>query len=195
MNSANRIGLMGGSFNPVHKGHIAVAYSFLQSDIIDELWVMLTPQSPHKDGEKIARYDHRLKMLEIAFKDWDNVVVSNFEQKLPTPSYTIQTISELRKKYPNKSFYLCLGEDSLVNFNSWHKWEQILDKVSLLVASRPHFKPTNQTLLNKAFFVDHDEIAVSSTQVREKLANGVDVKDLIPDSVFRYIKENELYTS
>ncbi|MDZ7714934.1 MAG: nicotinate (nicotinamide) nucleotide adenylyltransferase [Balneolaceae bacterium] len=195
MGSANCIGLMGGSFNPVHNGHISIASSFLESDVIDELWILLTPKSPHKDGEKLAGYVHRLEMLKIVFCSWDNVIVSDFERNLPTPSYTIQTISELKKKYPKKSFYLCLGEDSLANFSSWHKWKEILEKVSLLVASRPDFKPTDKTLLKKAFFVNHDEIAVSSTEVRKKIANGVDVQGLIPDSVLKYIKKHNLYTS
>ena len=195
MGSSNSIGLMGGSFNPVHNGHTAIANSFLQSDIIDELWVLLTPESPHKEDEKSAQYFHRFEMLKMAFQDTKNVFVSDFEKQLPTPSYTIRTISEIKQKYSDKTFFLCLGEDSLAGFKTWHKWDEILDSVSLLIASRPDLQPTDKALIEKAHFVDHDEIDISSTEVREKIARKVDVEGLIPDSVLAYINEHNLYTS
>src|SRR5690554_3641750 len=109
---ANRIGLLGGTFNPVHNGHIAIAKAFLGSGEIDKLWVLLTSFPPHKKGDEFVSYELRHKMLKAAFSGLNNISVSTIEQTLPKPNYTIHTVRHLKEKYPEFSFLFCMGEDS-----------------------------------------------------------------------------------
>ncbi len=189
------IGIFSGTFDPVHRGHQAAAASYNRSPLIDELWVLPTPQPPNKKQRKLTAFSHRLKMLEIAFRNVENVVVSDLEQSLPTPSYTIQTIHHIRNEYPAYKLFLCIGEDSLAGFTEWYRWEDILDECQLLVASRPSADSSRlgSQLKQKVHFADHKPVAVSSSDIREKIAEGVVTDDITPD-VASYIKEHNLYT-
>lgn len=189
------IGLLGGTFDPVHNGHVSIARSFADSVYIDELWVLLTPAPPHKNHQSIASYRHRKKMLELAFENQNNIFISDVEASLPEPSYTIHTVEYLKKKYPETVFYWCIGEDSLVNFTSWYKWQNILKQVSLLVASRPDVdkkKPASISSSNIKW-VDHEPVNISSTRLRDKLKKGEKTDFLLPPKVMAYIKKNNLY--
>ena len=194
-NQQNSIGLLGGSFDPVHNGHLSIAESFLESDLLDELWVLLTPDPPHKTDKPQADKQLRLKMLETAFKDIDNIKVSDIEKQLPKPSYTIQTLKFLKDKYPNYTFYLCIGGDSLRDFKKWKDWRNILDHADLLVAQRPSavISKIDKFLRNHIHFVDHEPIEVSSTMIRDTVANGGDISGLVPSSVKYIIDKQQLY--
>lgn len=189
------IGILGGSFDPVHNGHVAIAKSFLGSDLIDELWVLLAPDPPHKTGRAQTDYQLRLKMLQAVFKDFDEVKVSDLEKQLPQPSYTIQTLQHLENKYPNSTFYLCIGGDSLRDFKKWKDWQKILEYSDLLVAQRPSADTKNidKSLRDHVHFVDHDPIQVSSTMVRNAVADGNDISGLVPLSVKNIIDKEQLY--
>lgn len=190
-----RIGLFGGSFDPVHNGHVAIAKSFLKSDILDELWVLLSPDPPHKTGQTQASFQSRLKMLHTAFKEFDDVKISDLEMQLPQPSYTIQTLEFLKEQYPNSIFYLCIGEDSLRDFKEWKDWRKILKHTDLLVAKRPatNIKEVDNILRNHVHFVDHEPIEVSSTMIRDAVASGDDISELIPSSIKTIIDNEKLY--
>jgi nicotinate-nucleotide adenylyltransferase len=190
----NRVGIFGGSFDPVHNGHISVVKSFLKSGLIDEVLVLLTPNPPHKNSEG-ADYEHRLKMLKLAFRGMDKVVVSDLERKLPSPSYTVQTIEYLQKKNPDTNYFYCLGEDSIKDFQTWHRYSEILEMVSILVAERPGFSSEgmDDEILERTIFVDHEPIDMSSTKVRNK-----EIEDRfsnLPASVKKYIHDHNLYQS
>lgn len=190
-----RIGLFGGSFDPVHNGHVAIAKSFLKSDILDELWVLLSPDPPHKTGQTQASFQSRLTMLHTAFKEFDDVKISDLEMQLPQPSYTIQTLEFLKEQYPNSIFYLCIGEDSLRDFKEWKDWRKILKHTDLLVAKRPatNIKEVDNILRNHVHFVDHEPIEVSSTMIRDAVASGDDISELIPSSIKTIIDNEKLY--
>lgn len=189
------IGLLGGSFDPIHNGHLAIAQSFLDSEYLSELWVLLTPSPPHKEVERLSNYDKRLEMLNEAFKGKERILVSDIERQLPRPSYTVQTLAHLTKKYPDQQFYLCIGQDSLADFKQWKDWKQILDYCKLLVARRPenNTKDIDPELASNLHFVDHQPIAISSTQVRQAVAEGQDISTLVPSAVARIIKKSNLY--
>lgn len=193
---ATRIGLLGGTFDPVHRGHISIVKSFLNSGMVDEIWILPAPSPPHKLSDDITGYPHRKKMLELAFRDIDNVIVNDIEQKLTLPSYTIQTIRFLKQKHPEKTFYLCIGEDSLANFDTWHKAEQIVQECDLLVAERPgsNHADVDKQFLEKAHFVEHSPVEISGTQLRENILNRRNgVEEYIPSQVLSYIREHRLY--
>lgn len=187
-----RVGIFGGSFDPVHNGHIQIAQSFLKSGLIRELLILLTPSPPHKQEMDQTDYLHRYKMLKLAFQSVDQIRVSDLEQNLPQPSYTLHTIEHLQKQYPECIFYLCLGEDSLRDFHEWYRYKKILERVNLLVAKRPDTDTSavDPEILEKTIFIDHEPVPVSSTDIREK--KGEKNNDL-PPAVADYIKKHNLY--
>lgn len=194
-NSKQAIGLLGGSFDPVHNGHVAIAKSFLASQYISTLWILLTPRPPHKTDQVLSDYEDRFKMLQSAFQALDDIKIKDIENRLPRPSYTVQTLRYLIRKYPEKKFYLCLGEDSLRDFKEWKDWEKILDFCELLVARRSTDKLANlnSAIAEKTHFVDHQQIDISSTEVRQRVAKGKDVSDLVPNQVQQIIEKDNLY--
>ncbi|MDR9366407.1 MAG: nicotinate (nicotinamide) nucleotide adenylyltransferase [Balneolaceae bacterium] len=187
-----RVGIFGGSFDPVHKGHFKITRSFLNSGLIRELLILLTPSPPHKQATDQTDFSHRYEMLKLAFQTEDQVRVSDLEKDLPQPSYTLQTIEYLQNRYPDSIFYLCLGEDSLRDFHKWHKYKKILERVTLLVARRPEVDTSSvdPEILEKVIFIDHEPVSVSSTEIRQ--ANGHEMDDL-PPTVADYIKKHNLY--
>lgn len=194
--SKQAVGLLGGSFDPVHNGHISIAESFITSDYISELWVLLTPESPHKRDEPTAvDYDLRLKMLSHAFRDRPNIVISDIEQQLSPPYYTVETLRFLTEKYTDKRFYLCMGSDSLTHFHKWHRWKEILQYCNLLVASRPsqHSNNLAPEIAEQSHYIPHKPVDISSTQIREKIGNGEDITDLVPPSVAEITSKFKLY--
>lgn len=195
--SRQAVGLLGGSFDPVHNGHVAIAKSFLDTKFISKLWILLTPEPPHKTEKALCNYEYRLKMLRAAFLDINDVEIKDIENKLPRPSYTIQTLEHLTAKYPDTKFYLCVGEDAIGDFTEWKDWKKILDLCELLVARRPSFdvKNLDSTLVDKIHFVDHHLIDISSTEIRERIAEGKDISALVPDKVHKIIRKANLYTN
>ena len=189
------IGLFGGTFDPVHCGHLSVVRSYLNSGILDELWIILTPYPPHKSEKNLSPYSLRKRMLQQAFKDVEGVVLTDVETELPKPSYTLRTLLYLKKQYKNERFYLCIGEDSLSDFESWYGWSEILKHCDLLVAARPGFQTdhVNEDVMKHAHFIEHEPVNVSSTGLRLKLSRGEDVGHLVPDGVYNLIKEYNLY--
>lgn len=189
------IGILGGTFDPVHNGHKAIAQSFLGSHCIDELWIILSPHPPHKDLQTVASFSQRLKMLQAAFVGIPSINISDLELRLPRPSYTFRTIDYLKKTYPQNTFWLCLGEDSFNTFTSWYRWQKIVEHVQLLVASRPHANTEKipDKLRSQAQFIAHEPVSVSSTMIREKVRRGEDIRSLVPAGVAKIINENMLY--
>lgn len=189
------VGLLGGSFDPVHNGHLAIARSFLDSGYISELWVLLTPDPPHKTGKSLSDYNQRLMMLKAAFEDEPNICIKDIEQQLPRPSYTVQTLAHLTNRHPDKEFYLCIGQDSLADFKQWKSWKQILDYCKLLVAKRPGNSTVDldSRIARKTHFVEHNPVAISSTEIRQRIANEEKISKLVPPSVHRIIEQTNLY--
>lgn len=190
-----RVGLFGGTFDPVHNGHISIVRSFLQSGYIDKLWILLTPVPPHKLNKEHVSFDHRKEMLRLAFQDVEHVSISTIEQTLPKPSYTVQTVTHLAQKYPEDEFSLCIGEDSLAQFHTWKDYRKLLEHCQLLVAERPdtEHNEVRSEIMEKVQFIPHDPVEASSTEIRELLNSGKDPQLLLPDRVYSYIKEHKLY--
>ncbi|MGF1670892.1 MAG: nicotinate (nicotinamide) nucleotide adenylyltransferase [Balneolaceae bacterium] len=190
---SDRVGIFGGSFDPVHNGHIAVIHSLLKSNLFDFVRVLLTPHPPHKRDIKQASYEHRFAMLELAVSDIQNVMVSKLETRLPQPSYSLQTIDYLQRTEPENLFFLCLGEDSIVSFRNWYKYEEILKKTTLVIAERPGFdkKMVDAEILEKSIFVEHNPVDISSTGIRNR--NRSDFQNEVPPNVAEYIQQHNLY--
>jgi nicotinate-nucleotide adenylyltransferase len=187
---SERIGLMGGMFDPPHPGHRAIASSFLRSGYIDRLWILPTAHPPHK-GPSETSFEHRLAMCRFAFDGLSSCDIQDVESELPAPNYTIHTLLHLKSEFPEAEFCLCIGADSLHSFHRWHRWEELIHLAPVLVASRTGFETAIPEVLRKAShqiqFIRHDASAESSTEIRAGLA-----ADLHP-KVRRYIALNGLY--
>lgn len=208
MTSAERIGLFGGTFHPVHLGHRTIAESFLRSKLFDELWILVTPDPPHKPGQQagMVSFPDRLAMTKRAFADLDRVWVSDLEAQLPSPHFTVHTIRSIREDFPNAKLFYCMGEDSFRSFSTWYLPEEILKEVTLVVAGRPLEAVDGRELANpvdniqrmaleKAVFVDHNPVDISSSHIRTLLGKGSDeeLERVLHPDVLSYIHEHRLY--
>ena len=190
-----RIGIYGGSFNPIHKGHTQLAASIVAQGLVDELWLLVSPLNPLKSGEvsNIAEYEHRLKMAELATEGIEGVNVSDFERHLPLPSYTINTLGELQKAYPEHEFVLVIGADNWERFPRWYHADEIIEKYRILIYRRPGCKLDETALPASVQVVDTPLYDVSSTQIRESVKKGRMMRRWLDEKVARYIKRNHLY--
>ena len=159
-----RIGIYGGSFNPIHLGHVAIGRWMLQQHHLDEVWFMVSPQNPLK-GALMFSEQQRYEMVQKALQDEAGLVAKDYEFSLPRPSYTWNTLKHLRRDYPDVDFVLIIGGDNWECFNLWRNWKDILWQHKALVFPR------------------HGEIPVSSTQVREKIREIFDSEDLSDNDV------------
>ena len=189
-------GLFLGTFNPVHRGHEALVDSFLKSKRIDDLWVVLTPEPPHKDNRIIASFEDRWNMLEIAFMNRCKLKLSDVEKNLSSPHYTFRTLEFFKKKHPDRSFYLCIGGDTLRTLSTWYLYEKIAPKAALLVARRPGFSVDLPEELRSfsVHFCDHQMVDISSTAVRQDILEGrFPGEEIMHPGVLNYIRKRGLY--
>jgi len=179
-----RIGLLGGSFNPVHLGHVLVATYAASIGRFDEILIM--PTYVHVNGKKLIDYEHRVKMCELAFGYIPNVKVSRIERVLPTPSYTIQTIKYLQETEP-ASYRLIVGSDIIENTSSWGDLDTVLKLAPAFVVGRIGYPSKDAEIMMPG---------ISSTDVRKYLQESRYEKELeasLPFKVLRYIQEHKLY--
>ncbi len=187
-----RIGILVGSFNPVHNGHLMLASYISQFGPVDEVWMVLSPSNPFKVSEEKASDADRLRMLELAVGSSNAVKVSDIELSLPRPSYTVSTLKILSQKYPEFRFVPIIGSDNLAKFPKWKDSDFILDNYGLLVYPRKGYS-TSEIIDKRIIRVDAPEMEISSTFVRNSISEGYDMNFFLPESVYRYIKTNNLY--
>ena len=192
-----KIGIFGGSFDPIHIGHAIIAQHIISSGAVDRLWFMVSPVNPLKAGkeQQVADTD-RLRMVEMVSRPMEGVETSAFEFTMPRPSYTIDTLNALQAKFPDDEFYLVTGGDNWQIFNKWRNSEEILAKYHLLIYPRLGYEVNiPEDLKDRVTLVEAPIIELSSTEVRERLANGQSVRYYVPDEVMGYIERHHLYTN
>ena len=190
-----KIGIFGGSFNPIHSGHAIIAHHIISSGAVDRLWLMVSPVNPLKVGleQQVADTD-RLRMVEMVTRPLENVETSAFEFTMPKPSYTIDTLNALQAKFPDDEFYLVTGADNWVIFDRWRNSKEILAKYHLLVYPRLGYDVViPEELRDRVTLVDAPVIELSSTAVRERIAQGLSARYYVPDEVLSYIERKGLY--
>ena len=168
-----KIGIYGGSFNPVHYGHIGLAKWVIEHTDLDELWLLVSPNNPLKPASSLAPEQERLEAVRQAVKDIPHVVASDFEFSLPRPSYTANTLRALQNRYPEHAFTLVIGEDNLAIFDRWREYEYILSNFRIFVYPR-HGEPTDLAspvlqAKNIHFLASAPYFDISSTQIRANL--------------------------
>lgn len=193
----DRLGLFGGTFNPIHHGHLVAVQETMLELSLDRVLLLPTHNPPHKESPMVDA-SHRARMTERAVRDDDRLTVSRVELEREDPSYTIDTIEELRNEYPEETFVLMIGGDELVQFTEWKDWQAILEECELVGMNRPGTDETQSAdpdVMDRARFVDVPEIEISSTVIRERLRKGQPAKYFLPESVRQYIRKHDLYQS
>ena len=188
-----KVGIYSGSFNPIHHGHVMLANYLVEFSDLDELWFVVTPQNPLKNKEDLLDDDERLKMVQLAVGDDPRFFVSDVEMHLPTPSYTINTLTALSEQYPDCEFVFICGMDSLQNLKNWREYQKILDNYELLVFPREGYDGGELANYPSVNILKTPVLEISSTFIRHSIKEGRDVRHFVPERVFQYIQEHHFY--
>jgi len=190
-----KIGVFGGSFDPIHIGHLAIAQEARWQFGLDVVLFMVTAHPPHKK-EPEAPVEHRLRMVESAIENEPYFEPSRIEIERGGDSYTAETLRQLRRIYPQASLYLIVGSDSAIDFSTWKNPEEVIEMANVVIASRPGFDLSRMEprLKGKAEISRFPALELSSTTIRERLRSGRPIRFLVPEVVERYICEHGLYS-
>jgi nicotinate-nucleotide adenylyltransferase len=194
-----KTGIMGGTFDPIHNGHLIIASYAMEQLGLDEVWFMTSGNPPHKRGKRTdARIRH--EMTELAISGSKGFVPCDYEVKRKEYSYSALTMEQFNKTYPDRSFYFIIGQDSLHDLNKWYHPEMLLKYASIAVYPRASEISLDEELSNaekslKGVFerVDAPLFGVSSTEIRKRISEGKSVRYMIPDAVDKYIAKKGLY--
>ncbi len=186
------IGILGGSFNPVHIGHMMLASYIVQWTSLDKVWLTLSPRNPLKEPDGLIPDMQRLAMLELAIRDLDRVEVCDIELAMPKPSYTINTLDLLSKRHPAKKFHLIIGSDNWKIFTQWKDYERIISEYGVIVYPRPGY-PVSNIYQDGVTVIDAPECSLSSTFIRRAIRSGKDMNFFLPQGVYKYIVSRKLY--
>lgn len=186
-----RTALFGGTFNPLHNGHMAIIRSVLEQNLAQELWLLVTPCNPWKENSTLLSDRIRLEMAQQAVNGMKGVMASDYEFHLPQPSFSANTLRHIAADYPEREFILTIGADNWARFDEWSEPEYIISNFRIIVYPRTGC-PIPE-LPDSVSLLDCPNVDVSSTQIRELVKEGAPVDHLVPESVARSIKELGLY--
>ena len=188
------IGLFGGSFNPIHNGHVRLAKTLLQEAGLDEVWFMVSPQNPFKQNQQLLDDNKRFRLVQIALKDEPHLKACDFEFNLPKPSYTWNTLQALQKAYPDDQFTILIGGDNWAAFDKWYRYEDILQRYPIVVYPREGSEVTGfEFQVSNIKIVKTPLINISSTQIRQRIQAGKSVRGLVPTGVAMVLEQEHLY--
>ncbi len=210
------IGVYGGTFNPIHFGHLRTAEEIWQKFKLKKVIFVPSANPPHKEGEEIIDPLHRLKMVTLAITGNDHFEVSDLEILRPGKSYTIETMRELKKQNPEADFYFILGIDAFLEIDTWYHWQELFSETNFIVTTRPgspkvapskmvpdkiraQFKWHSKDMEfihesgNKVIFTEVTELNISASMIRKLVREGKSIRYLLPRRVMEYILENGLY--
>lgn len=183
------IGIFGGSFNPIHNGHIALAKAFLRQKHLDEVWLMVSPQNPLKRNNALLDDKMRLRMVEKALGNLPKIIAYNYEFQLPKPSYTWNTLQRLSEDFPNHHFSLLIGGDNWKAFNKWYRHEDILANYSITIYPRKGDEIDKNELPSNVSLLNSQLINISSTEIRERVKIGKPIGDCVPNEIIDDVKK------
>jgi nicotinate-nucleotide adenylyltransferase len=213
MNARKQLGLFGGTFNPVHCGHVQSARELKQLLQLDELRLLPCHQPPHRDTPEVSS-EQRLAMVELAISDEPGLVVDDRELQRDGPSYTVDTLASLRQELGDEaSLYWVMGTDAFAGLANWHRWQALLDYAHIVVMARPDAGMPSSgevaTLLAERRVLNPDQLRaqaaghillvsltaypISATDIRRRLASGEPTVQLLPRAVANYIEQHQLY--
>ena len=187
-----RTGIFGGSFNPIHKGHISLAQQLRKRAGLDEVWLMVSPENPLKQSADLLDDNLRMKMAHMALEGVEGIVASDYEMHLPKPSYTWNTLQKLSKDYPDREFVLLMGGDNWALFDRWYHHEDILTNYQIVVYPRKDTEVPDP-VVPAVCIVEAELLDISSTEIRQRIREGKGIRRMVPGVVADFIKENKLY--
>jgi nicotinate-nucleotide adenylyltransferase len=213
-----RIGLFGGTFNPIHLGHLKAAKIVKKRFFLERVFFIPSYIPPHKDSAGVVSADHRLKMVELALRSYSCFVPCSIEVEAREKSYSIITLNKLKKLHPKALAFFILGVDAFLEIKTWKDYEQVLEQCYFVVIDRPGYRlddagavlkgkyKENMHKLSaseavrdellfsfKIFLLPLDSLDLASTEIRERIRKGKSIKDMVSEEVEAYIKENKLY--
>lgn len=198
-----RIGLFGGTFDPVHLGHLILAERAREDAALDRVWFLPSFRPPHKTDRPLTRFDHRAEMLTLATTGQPLFRVEPIEHDLPPPSYTAETLAVLRAKHPDDEFDLIVGGDVPPDLPKWYQPHRVLEQAGLVVVPRPGTPAWTAGQLAAALglpgsavrmrVIDSPLIDIASRDIRRRVAGGKTIRFLVPRSIEEYIREKRLY--
>jgi nicotinate-nucleotide adenylyltransferase len=213
---ARNVGILGGTFNPIHFGHLRLAEEIAEKLSLNEVRLIPSANPPHKTAPQVSA-QHRANMVKLATQHHPKLVLDDCELQREGASYTVDTLIELRKKLGESvSLFLIMGSDAFAHLDTWHRWQEILHYCHIALVQRPEHENTleNFSSTMKSFYQAHCKenlqdlqdspsgfittqtitpLAISSTDIRERLKNNQSVHSLLPQQVLQYIQENNLY--
>jgi|YNPMSStandDraft_1061717.scaffolds.fasta_scaffold46324_2 nicotinate-nucleotide adenylyltransferase len=211
-------GLFGGTFNPIHNGHLQAAEAVMAALPLDRILFIPAYIPPHKSSQEVAPVEHRLRLVEIACQGKERFQVSDIEARRPGPSYSIITLHRLKDIYPEDKFFFIVGSDAFLEIDTWKDYDQLFRECSFVVVSRPGFglellskvldriKPERvidlrivgqldrkKLLSGGLFILEARTPDISSTEIRRRVRTGLSIRGLVPEGVEAYIQNNNLY--
>lgn len=183
--------IFGGSFDPIHVGHLSLASAVVGSGLASEVWFMVSPQNPHKELQKLTDENVRLEMVRLAIDGNEHFKACDFEFNLPRPSYTINTLMALEESFPDREFMLLVGADNWEKFDRWYRHDEILERYGIIVYPRDN--SAVPVLPDGVIWLSAELHDVSSTQIRGLVANDHSITGLVVPSVEEFINGNKLY--
>lgn len=187
-----KVGLYFGSFNPIHHGHLIIANHVLQTTGMDQIWFVVSPQNPLKPSAGLLNEYHRLFLVNLGIEGESKLKASDIEFKLPRPSYTIDTLTYLKEKYPQHIFCLIMGSDSFQNLANWKNHKQILENYALYIYLRPGQEKI-PGFAGDITVLDAPLLEISATHIRDNIRKGRSIRYLVPDKVMEEIERNHYY--
>lgn len=188
-----KIGIFGGSFNPIHIGHALIANYITQYTDVDQVWLMVSPQNPLKNECCEVSDQARIRMVEMVASKCTRVITSGFEFTLPKPSYTVSTLDALSAKFPEHEFSLVIGSDNWAIFDKWRDYRRIIQDYGVIIYPRKGYLSELPEIKGNVRMINAPVIEVSSTFIREGLRENRNMNFFLPEDVYEFIKSHYLY--
>ena len=186
------IGLYFGAFNPVHDGHMKVANYVLNNSDLDIVWLVLTPQSPHKINSTLIDFNHRYKMLEIVCKKYKNILPSDIEKSLPEPNFSINTLNHLKKDTDTNNYSLIIGDDNIMKLTTWKQYSNIIKNHKIYVYPRNNYMIKSKLTHENIYYLNAPIIKVSASNIRKKILDDKTDDLKIDSKVLSYLINNNI---
>jgi len=188
-----KIGLFFGSFNPIHTGHLIIANYMANHTQLDQVWLVVSPQNPLKQKSDLINSYDRLEMARLATENSKNIRVSDIEFSLPQPSYTIDTLTHLKARYPEHEYFLIMGSDNLSSLRKWKNYELLLRDFRILVYPRPGTEHPDLADHPSVELTDTPLMELSATFIRQAIKKKKNIQFFVPDQVLTFIESKNLY--